>query len=181
MKKETFKVYRAFCGSKHTAPYDKHSFIVLKNHEDYPDDLNNYLLETSRDFKTKQGAKKWIHEKEQQDMRFYFIFDTIVSLQDDWFNDIKEGECTLTEWIGKDGTECTSKVFNWFSDIQSKKRMYETQTKEYLAKSKHVTEYQKGLRKIADQRYQDAVKGGLFDCDDITFESEEALSQKGEL
>jgi len=39
----------------------------------------------------------------------------------------------------------------------------------------------KHLQEIADQRYQDAVKGGLFDCDDITFESEEALSQKGEL
>jgi hypothetical protein len=40
-------------------------------------------------------------------------------------------------------------------------------------------------KEIANQRYQDALKGGLFDCDDITFESEEALSkqhnEKGEL
>tara|TARA_R110002020_G_scaffold28269_4_gene90419 strand:- start:4605 stop:4946 length:342 start_codon:yes stop_codon:yes gene_type:complete len=36
-------------------------------------------------------------------------------------------------------------------------------------------------KEIALAKYQDAVKGGLFDCDDITFESEEALSQKGEL
>ena len=32
-------------------------------------------------------------------------------------------------------------------------------------------------KEIANQRYQDAVKGGLFDCDDITFESEEVFSK----
>ena len=74
-------------------------------------------------------------------MRFYFIFDKNVSLQDDWYNDIQEGECTLTEWIEKDGTECISKVFNWFTKMQSGKRMYETQTKEYLEQQKRIQQH----------------------------------------
>ncbi len=148
MKKETFKVYRAYVGTKHHLPYQKHSFVVLKRNKKYPRDINNYFTETSRDFKTKQGAKKWIQLKEQQDMRFYFMFDRKVSLEDDWINDIKEGECTMTEWIAKDGTECTSKVFNWFNQEQvnnNKGRMYETQTEDYLKSQREIVEFQKTL------------------------------------
>jgi len=32
-------------------------------------------------------------------------------------------------------------------------------------------------KEIANQRYQDALKGGLFDCSGVTFQSEEIFSK----
>ena len=52
--------------------------------------------------------------------------------------------------------------------------------KQYLITNRLADSYRE-----SESRYQDAVKGGLFDCEDITFKSEEALSkqhnEKGEL